>query len=162
MNSKLFVSALAAALLATLPLAAQRAPAPEVEASSAESTGQVEPSVVTGPYARMDLRLELEAINRQQHAANALYVVSTIFAVMGTGAIFGSLPFLFQSGDTFAYLVNVGAALNVGHVVMMVIGACLDYGSGSHRRKLLRDHPDLALELSPGPGDAGLGVTLRF
>jgi hypothetical protein len=114
------------------------------------------------------LRLELESVNSQQNAANALYVTSAILAVLGTGAIAGGMVDVISSigrsssSGAGAYLILTGAVLNIGHVVTMIIAACFDYGSGSHRRKLLRDHPELAFELSPGPGDAGLGLTLRF
>jgi hypothetical protein len=113
-------------------------------------------------------RLELESINSQQNAANALYVTSAILAVLGTGALAGGMIDIISSlgrgssTSVAGYLIVAGGVLNVGHVVTMIIAACLDYGSGSHRRKLLRDHPELAFELSPGPGDAGLGLTLRF
>lgn len=118
--------------------------------------------------AAVALRLELESINSQQNTANALYVTSAILAVLGTGALAAGMVDLISSigrssgSNVGGYLVLAGAVLNVGHVVTMVIAACFDYGSGSHRRKLLRDHPELALELSPGPGDAGIGLTLRF
>lgn len=120
--------------------------------------------------AGVGVRLELDGINHQQDAANALYVTSTILAVLGTGSIVGGVIGALSSfggssssgSSTGVAFVYIGAALNIGHVVTMVIAACLDYGSGSHRRKFLHDHPEFAFELTPGPGDAGLGLALHF
>jgi hypothetical protein len=58
-------------------------------------------------------------------------------------------------------MVNAGPLL-IGHILTMVIGMGVDFGSGSRRRKLLREHPELALSLTPGPGNAGLGLALHF
>lgn len=114
------------------------------------------------------LRLELASINSQQSTANALYVTSAILGVIGTGlmaaGIIVSIATLTSSTDNTGptAMIYSGIGLNIVHVVFMIVGACLDYGSGSHRRKLLAAHPELAFSLAPGPGDAGLGLTLHF
>lgn len=137
-------------------------PAPGSE--SAQTSVEPEVDAALGPLH------ELDAINAQHDTANALYVTSGILGVLGTGMIFGGLADLNELTRTGGlggagvggYLVFAGVAVNVVHLVILIVAASLDVGSGSHRRNLLRAHPELALDLGPGPGDAGLCVTLRF
>lgn len=128
------------------------------EASSGDVSQQVEDAVA--------LRLELRDVNHQHDAAMALHITSTVLAVVGTGLVAGGVALLFTNWGTSEgaapALLLTGASLNIVHVVLTIIGACLDYGSASHRRKLLAAHPELAFSLTPGPGDAGLGLAVHF
>lgn len=112
------------------------------------------------------LRLELSEVNHQHDVAMALHITSTVLAVVGTGLVAGGIVSLFSnwgaSDGVAPALLLTGASLNIAHVLFTIVGACLDYGSASHRRKLLAAHPELAFSLTPGPGDVGLGLAVHF
>lgn len=141
-----------------LELSSPVAPADAREPSSVEASQQLEDAVA--------LRLELSGVNHQHDVAMALHITSTVLAVVGTGLVAGGVVSLFSNwgaADGVApALLLTGASLNIVHVVFTIVGACLDYGSASHRRKLLAEHPELAFSLAPGPGDVGLGLALHF
>jgi hypothetical protein len=111
---------------------------------------------------------ELEDVNAQHETAVALHIASTVVGVPGAGALVGALTMALSglnssAESTVAFLLVVGGgSLSFINFVLVIVGASLDLGSASHRRNLLAAHPELALELTPGPGDAGLGITLRF
>ncbi len=114
------------------------------------------------------LRLELESVNAQHETAMVIHVVSTVIGVAGLGSLLGALG-RSQSNSSgvedvlvTSMLVIVGGSLSIVNFILTCIGAGLDIGSASHRRKLLEAHPELSFELAPGPGDAGLGFAVHF
>jgi hypothetical protein len=67
-----------------------------------------------------------------------------------------------QESTAAFFLVVGGGSLSIVNLVLVIVGVSLDLGSASRRRRLLAAHPELAAALVPGPGDAGLGLALRF
>ena len=127
-----------------------------------------EPPVSPAPTAEsLALRLELESVNAQHETAMVIHVVSTVIGIGGVGSLLGALGTAFSpsSSDVVwapTILVIVGGSLSIVNFILTCIGAGLDFGSASHRRKLLEAHPELSIELTPGPGEAGLGVAIHF
>lgn len=128
-----------------------------------------EPPVSPPPTAESRaLRLELESVNAQHETAVTIHIVSTVIGVVGLGSLLGALGTSFRNptgGDVVwlpSILVIVGAPLTIVNFILTCIGAGLDFGSASHRRKLLEAHPELSIELTPGPGEAGLGFAIHF
>jgi hypothetical protein len=114
------------------------------------------------------LRLELASVNAQHDTAVTIHIVSAVVGVAGVGSLLGALGSAIAgppSGDVVVIppvLVIVGGSLSIVNFILTCIGAGLDFGSASHRRKLLRAHPELNVELTPGPGEAGLGFAVHF
>lgn len=127
-----------------------------------------EPPVSPAPTAEsLALRLELESVNAQHETAMVIHVVSTVIGIGGVGSLLGAFGTAFSpsSSDVVwapTILVIVGGSLSIVNFILTCIGAGLDFGSASHRRKLLEAHPELAIEVTPGPGDAGVGLSLSF
>jgi hypothetical protein len=112
------------------------------------------------PDASRVLQRALDGIHHQQWMAQVLYVVSAILGGTGTAlAVFGTLEVQRGGGPELAL---AGAGINLAHVVTTIIGASLDFGSASQRHRLYAAHAEVAFELTPGPGDAGLGLALHF
>ena len=128
-----------------------------------------EPPVSPAPTAESQaLRLELESVNAQHETAVTIHIVSTVIGVVGLGSLLGALG-RSQSHSSgvedvlvTSMLVIVGGSLSIVNFILTCIGAGLDIGSASHRRKLLEAHPELSIEVTPGPGDAGVGLSLSF
>lgn len=119
----------------------------------------------TQPQQRIELSLqmtpqaEMAGINHQQWLAHGLYVTSTLLAVGGTALMAFGVVLLYAGPYYTGPEMMIGSApFLLGHIVTMAIGAGLDFGSASHRRKLLAAHPELSFELTP----AGLGVAIHF
>ena len=114
------------------------------------------------------LRLELASVNAQHDTAVTIHVVSTVIGVAGVGSLLGAYGMSLSNPThsdallRLSALVIVGGSLSIVNFILTCIGAGLDLGSASHRRKLLRVHPELNVELAPGPGDAGLGFAVHF
>ena len=114
------------------------------------------------------LRLELAGVESQHQTAINVHIASAVFGVLGAGSLAGALTMaltpLSTSRDSIIafFLVVGGGSFSLINFVLTLVGASLDLGSASHRRKLLRAHPELSIEVTPGPGDAGVGVTLSF
>ena len=128
-----------------------------------------EPPFSPAPTAESEaFRLELQGVNAQHEAAVTIHVVSTVIGVAGLGSLLGAIGMSRAnptgSGDLLllSSLVIVGGSLSIINFMLTCIGAGLDFGSASHRRKLLAAHPELAISLTPGPGDVGIGATLSF
>ena len=106
-------------------------------------------------------------MNAQHETAVTIHIVSAVVGVAGVGSLLGALGSALtpSSSDVVwapTILVIVGGSLSIANFILTCIGAGLDLGSASHRRKLLRAHPELSVELTPGPGDAGLGFAVHF
>lgn len=114
------------------------------------------------------LRRELEGVNEQHETAVRIHVASTVIGVVGAGGLLGGMTMALSGLNSGAesnvahLLVIGGGSLGFVNFVLVIVGVSLDLGSASHRRKLLAAHPELAWGLTPGPGDAGLGLALRF
>ena len=127
-----------------------------------------EPPASPAPTAETQaLRLELASVNAQHDTAVTIHIVSAVVGLGGVGSLLGALGSALtpSSSDVVwapTILVIVGGSLSIANFILTCIGAGLDFGSASHRRKLLRAHPELSVELTPGPGDAGLGFAVHF
>lgn len=140
----------------------------------AQTTESIPPAPVvdsTAPAygASLDaLRLELAGVESQHQTAINVHIASAVFGVLGVGGLGGALGMVLAGVNTSEetiivfFLVVGGGSFSIVNFILTCIGAGLDFGSASHRRKLLRAHPELSVEVTPGPGDAGVGVTLSF
>lgn len=110
------------------------------------------------------LQLELAGVESQHQTAINVHIASAVFGVLGAGSIVGALGIAVGGFSTStqalvgSLLVLTGGVFSIVNIVLTIVGASLDLGSASHRRKLIRAHP----EFSPGPGDVGVSVTLSF
>ena len=113
------------------------------------------------------LQLELAGVESQHQTAINVHIASAVFGVLGAGSLAGALTMALTGLSTSErsiiafFLVVGGGSFSLINFVLTLVGASLDLGSASHRRKL-RAHPELSIEVTPGPGDAGVGVTLSF
>lgn len=114
------------------------------------------------------LRFELAGVEAQHQTAIGVHIASAVFGVLGVGGLGGALGMVLAGVNTSAdsiivfFLVVGGGSFSIINFLLTIVGASLDIGSASHRRKLLRAHPELSIEVTPGPGDVGLGVTLSY
>jgi hypothetical protein len=114
------------------------------------------------------LQRELAGVNAQHGTAMDVHIASAVFGVGGAGALASGLGMALSginsSGESIVafFLVIGGGSFSFINFVLTLVGASLDLGSASHRRKLLRAHPELSVEVTPGPGEAGLGFAVHF
>lgn len=124
-------------------------------------TGETQATIEAQPT---PVELELRIIDHQRRMAGSLYLPSVILGVQGTVLLV--LGYVLHDaapgyGGGFEMMITSGPLL-IGHILTMAIGMGVDFGAGSRHRKLVAAHPELAIALAPGPGDAGLGLALHF
>ena len=122
-------------------------------------------------YESMELDVALADLRQAESSAETLQNHAIVsFVLAGSQTVIGATLFMLaiepraaSGGNTVLLLSGIGCF--VGALATTVVGSILEGMSGARRsgaRELSRDGNQLSLSLTGGPGDVGLGLSLRW